>query len=163
MEDDDEPVLKPDGIRPDEQPRRARWSALFNFTTRQHAVPLTLALVFSVISGIVIPAVSIFMGRIFNQFTEFGGGKIGGQELVRKVSVNCIALVAIGTGSWLLNGGYFMFWLVFGELQAKSVRDKLFDGLMQKDMEWYDLRKNGVGALIPRLQRSGPIAMLTMC
>lgn len=73
--------------------------------------------------------------------------------MVKKVAVNCIAIVGVGAGSWVLNGGFFMFWLVFGELQAKIVRDKLFDGLMQKDMEWYDLRKNGIGALILRLQR----------
>lgn len=136
-----------------EQPRRAGWLSLFNFTSKHHTPTLTIALILSIISGIVIPAVSIFLGKIFNLFTEYASGKISGHVLVSKVSINCIALVAIGVGSWALNGGYFMFWLVFGELQAKSVRDRLFDGLMQKDMEWYDMRKNGVSALIPRLQR----------
>ncbi|KAI9784929.1 MAG: hypothetical protein M1816_000565 [Peltula sp. TS41687] len=137
---------------PGKRPRRAGWLSLFNFTSKHHTPTLTIALILSVISGIVIPAVSIFLGRIFNLFTDYAIGKITGHVLVHKVSINCIALVAIGVGSWALNGGYFMFWLVFGELQAKSVRDRLFDGLMQKDMEWYDMRKNGVSALIPRLQ-----------
>ena len=138
---------------PGEQPKRATWLSLFNFTTKRHIVPLAVALILSIISGIVIPAVAIFLGRIFNLFTEYASGSHNGDALVTKVSINCVALSAIGAGSWVLNGGYFMFWLVFGELQAQSVRDRLFDGLMQKDMEWYDMRKNGVSALIPRLQR----------
>ncbi len=137
----------------EESPRRARWVSLFNFTSRGHTAHLVLAVTFAIVSGVVIPAVAIFLGRLFNLFTDFGGSQIGGQDLVKKVAVNCIAIVGVGAGSWVLNGGFFMFWLVFGELQAKIVRDKLFDGLMQKDMEWYDLRKNGIGALILRLQR----------
>ncbi|KAI9843976.1 MAG: hypothetical protein M1837_006018 [Sclerophora amabilis] len=95
---------------------------------------------------------SIFLGKIFDSFTNFGGGKLNGHELMSKVTTNCIAIVAVGGFGWLLNSGYFMFWLIFGELQAKSVRDQLFDDMMEKDMEWYDMRKNGIGALIPRLQ-----------
>jgi ATP-binding cassette subfamily B (MDR/TAP) protein 1 len=68
------------------------------------------------------------------------------------VSLDALALVGLGSASWLLNGGYFMLWLAFGELQAKSVREKLFDGMLEKDMEWYDMRKNGIGALVPRFQ-----------
>lgn len=133
---------------------RAGWRSLFNFTKKSHTTPLVLALVLSVVSGIVVPVVTIFVGRLFNSFTEFGGGKLSGPELVSKVSLDCLALVGIGGASWFLNGGYFMFWLVFGELQAKSARDQLFEGLMEKDMAWYDMRMDGIGALIPRLQRS---------
>ena len=43
-------------------------------------------------------------------------------------------------------------WLAYGELQAKSARDRLFHGLLEKEIEWYDLRMNGIGALLPRLQ-----------
>lgn len=133
--------------------KHAPWRSLFNFTIKNHTVPLLIALFLSIVSGIVMPAMSIFLGKLFNSFAEFGGGKISGQQLLSNVSIDCIALVGIGAAGWLFNGGFFMFWLVFGELQAQSVRKKLFDGLMQKDMEWYDMRKNGVGGLIPRLQR----------
>ncbi|KAI9807904.1 MAG: hypothetical protein M1825_005210 [Sarcosagium campestre] len=129
------------------------WLSLFHFTKKDHLVTLVVALAFAIISGLVIPAVSVFLGRIFNTFTEFGAGSIEGHELVTKVAIDCLALASLGATSWVLNGGFFMFWIVFGELQARNVRDRLFDGLMEKDMEWYDLRKNGIGALMPRLQR----------
>lgn len=63
-----------------------------------------------------------------------------------------LALVGLGSASGLLNAGYFMFWILFGELQAKSARDKLFEGMLEKEMEWYDMRKSGIDTLISRLQ-----------
>ena len=131
---------------------QASWKSLFNFTTKAHYIPLCLGLLLSVCSGIIIPALALLLGRIFDSFTDFGAGRLSGPGLISRVSQNATYLAALGSASWLLNGSYFMFWLVFGELQAKSVRDKLFNGMLQKDMEWYDLRKAGVGALIPRLQ-----------
>jgi ATP-binding cassette, subfamily B (MDR/TAP), member 1 len=132
--------------------KRPGWRSLFNFTTRIHLVPLALAIIFSVASGIIIPVLAILLGKLFGLFTEFGADKISGSELVKKVSIYGIALVGLGSASGLLNAGYFMVWLIFGELQAKSVRDRLFDGMLEKDMEWYDMRKNGVDTLISRLQ-----------
>jgi len=137
---------------PDEEVRRAGWRSLFSFTTKRHVFPLLVAIIFSIASGIVIPALALFLGGVFDSFTNFGAGTLSASELVKKVSWDGLALVGLGSASWLLNGGYFMLWLAFGELQAKSVRDKLFDGMLEKDMEWYDMRKNGIGALLPRFQ-----------
>ena len=135
------------------QAGNARWRSLFNFTKRTHITTLIFATILSIISGFIAPAVSVFAGKLFAAFTDFGGGRTEGSELVSRVSIQCVALIALGGASWVLNGGYFMLWLVFGELQAKNARERLFDGLMEKDMAWYDMRKDGVGAMIPRLQR----------
>lgn len=132
--------------------KRPGWRSLFNFTNRTHIFTLSLALVLSVTSGIVIPVLAVLLGKMFGLFTDFGADKISGSELIKKVSVYGIGLVGLGSASGLLNAGYFMIWLIFGELQAKSVRNKLFDGMLEKDMEWYDMRKNGVETLISRLQ-----------
>lgn len=140
-----------DDVRTD-RVKRASWRSLFNFTSKSHLFPLLAALTLSVASGIIIPALALFLGKVFDSFTSFGAGAISGSSLIRKVSKNAVGLAGLGCASWLLNGCYFMAWLVFGELQAKSVRDRLFDGMLQKDMEWYDMRKAGVGALMPRLQ-----------
>lgn len=129
------------------------WLSLFHFTSRLHLFPLSVALALSIASGIIIPALAIILGRIFGLFTSYGATGISGSDLVKKVSIYGIALVGLGTASGLLNAGFFMFWLIFGELQAKSVRDKLFDGMLEKDMEWYDMRKSGIDTLISRLQK----------
>lgn len=137
----------------DDQVKRATWRSLFNFTSRSHIVPLLLALVLSVVSGIIIPAVTVFLGKIFDSFTSFGGQQIRGPDLVKQVSTYALWLLGLGCTSGFLSGGFFMNWLVFGELQAKSAREKLFDGMLDKEMEWYDMRKAGIDTLTSRLQR----------
>ena len=136
----------------DQQAIQARWSSLFAFTTRAHMLPFSIALGLSVVSGVIMPALALFLGMIFDSFTAFGSGAVDGGTLADRVSMNAIYLVALGGASWLLNGTYFMLWLVFGELQAKSARDKLYAGMLEKEMAWYDNRKAGINALVPRTQ-----------
>ncbi|KAL8826729.1 MAG: hypothetical protein Q9170_007293 [Blastenia crenularia] len=131
---------------------KARWRSLFAFTSPSHFLSLCLALWFSVASGVVTPVLSYLLGKIFGYFTDFGGGKFGGPELIKKVSKYAIGLTGLGAASGLLHTGFFGFWLVFGELQARSARNSLFAGMLEKDMEWYDMRKDGTEALIQRLQ-----------
>lgn len=128
------------------------WWSLFSFTSRTHLFSLSVALCLSVASGIIIPVFAIILGRVFDLFTKYGAKEISGSDLVKKVSVWGLGLVGLGSGSGILNAGYFMAWLVFGELQAKSAREKLFDGMLKKDMDWYDMRKAGIDTLISRLQ-----------
>ena len=137
----------------DASARRATWQSLFNFTSRIHALPFLLALILSVASGIIIPALAVFLGKIFDLFTSFGTGKISGSDLVSEVSRYGILLSGLGCASGILNSVYYGLWLTFGELQAKSAREKLFDGMLDKDMDWYDMRKAGIDTLISRLQR----------
>ncbi|KAL8773245.1 MAG: hypothetical protein Q9209_001923 [Squamulea sp. 1 TL-2023] len=134
------------------QTNKPRWRSLFAFTTRPHLLPLCLALVLSVSSGVVSPVMSYLLGKVFDCFTSFGAGKYGGSELVRNVSRYALGITGLGAASGILHAGYFGFWLVFGELQAKGARDSLFGSMLEKDMEWYDMRKDGVEALIQRLQ-----------
>ena len=98
------------------------------------------------------PTMALFLGWIFDAFTAFGAGTIMGNDLAGRVTQNAMYLVILGGASWFFNGSYFMLWLVFGELQAKSARDALYIGMLEKEMAWYDNRKAGINALIPRTQ-----------
>ena len=131
------------------QTKFARWRDLFNFTSKAHTLVLILALILSIASGIVIPALAVFIGKIFDYFTDFGGEEISGPDLKKKVSTYARALLALGCASGLLNAFYFSFWMLFGELQAKSARERLFEGMLDKDMEWYD---KGIAGIDTRLQ-----------
>ncbi|KAL8648109.1 MAG: hypothetical protein Q9226_006136, partial [Calogaya cf. arnoldii] len=131
---------------------KPRWRSLFAFTIRPHILPLFLAVMLSVSSGVVSPVLSYLLGKVFDCFTRFGIGKYDASELIRNVSKYALGVTCLGVASGLMHAGYFGFWLVFGELQAKAARDSLFGSMLEKDMEWYDMRKDGVEALIQRLQ-----------
>ena len=131
---------------------KSKWKSLFNFSSRQHAPILVIALLLSTAAGITGPALAVFFGRIFDSFSAYGSGATDGAMLTRKVSNDAIALCILGGTVWLLKGGYFGLWIGFGELQAKNARDRLFQNLLEKDLEWYEMCTSGIGALLPRLQ-----------
>ncbi|KAK2761305.1 hypothetical protein FQN54_001827 [Arachnomyces sp. PD_36] len=126
--------------------------SLFNFTTRKHLPPLLSALTLTLAAGILVPISAIFLGRLFDAFSSFGSGTINGDALADRVSANCIILVGLGAATWVLNGGYFTLWVAFGELQARVVREEMFADLLRKDLEWFEMRRDGMGSFLPRLQ-----------
>ncbi|KAI5837635.1 P-loop containing nucleoside triphosphate hydrolase protein [Morchella snyderi] len=136
----------------DEDPHNHSWSSLFTFTNRKHILPLTAAVFFALLNGLVIPTTAIILGRLFNAFATFGAGLIPANELVDQVRVFAIQLAALGTASWCLGGAFYASWGLFGELQAVGARERLFEGLVDKDMQWYDTRRNGVAGLLARVQ-----------
>jgi ATP-binding cassette subfamily B (MDR/TAP) protein 1 len=126
----------------------APWRALFFFTTKSHLTCLIVALVASLASGAITPAQSYLLGKAFNTFTSSGSPS----NILKTVSNYALYLAALGVGSWLTHFVFFSAWLAFGELQANSARERLFLGMLDKEIEWYDMRKTGIGAMIPRLQ-----------
>jgi len=130
----------------------APWRALFYFTTRSHLPSLIIGLVSAVICGVAAPAQSLLLGKAFGLFSKYATGNISGDDLLLQEKRYVYYMLAIGLGSWVAHFVFFTCWLAFGELQAKSARDRLFNGLLLKEIEWYDQRKNGVAALISRLQ-----------
>lgn len=95
---------------------------------------------------------AIFFGKIFSIFTKVGLGNSSGHEALVAISKWCIALASLGGAAWLIEGTFLSSWMVFGELQAKSVREQMFVGMLDKEMEWYDLRQDGIGSLLIRIQ-----------
>ena len=131
---------------------RAHWHFLFNFTSKRDSIPFLLALTSSVAAGIIAPILAVFLGHIFDLFTNSGAGEISGNILLRKVSMNAVILAVLGTASGFLHASYFMLWLIFGELQGKHARERLFDCLVEKDMGWFDMRTEGIDTLLSRSQ-----------
>lgn len=135
-----------------ENAQPAPWKSLFFFTSKANLPVLILGIVCSVIAGAVIPAQSYLTGKIFSGFVSYASGAYDAEKLMQEQRKYILYLVAVAGASWVFHSLEFMSWLAFGELQAKSARDRLFHGLLEKDIEWYDMRKNGIGALLPRLQ-----------
>ncbi|KAG9926134.1 putative ABC transporter, partial [Aureobasidium melanogenum] len=124
------------------------WRALFFFTTKSHLTCLFIGIAAALAAGGITPAQSYLLGKAFNAFTNSNSPS----AVLSSVTNYTIYLVALGVGSWLVHSVFFSAWLAFGELQANSARERLFLGMLDKEIEWYDMRKNGIGALIPRLQ-----------
>jgi ATP-binding cassette subfamily B (MDR/TAP) protein 1 len=132
--------------------RKAGWKALFSFTTRAHLGVLAFGTISSVLFGLVLPAASVMLGLIVNQITNYGAGRVNGDELLDGVSKYCTYLTALAAASWVINAFSQTLWMAFGEMQARSARNRIFNNLLSKDIVWYDVRRNGIGAFLPQVQ-----------
>lgn len=130
-----------------------RWKSLFNFTTRSHVPVLLLAISCSVAAAFLLPMMAIFFGSFFNVFSDFASSQIDGEKFMHDSLLRLYGLFAVGVATFLFNGALFCLWLMFGELQAREVREMLFQSLLDRDIEWYEARITGVGTLLTRIQR----------
>ena len=128
------------------------WRSLFAFTTRQHATIAAGAVVASIFSGLIRPTSAIIFGKLFGALTDYGARNVNSEELLHKVSIWCMGLALLGVATWIVEAGFFSLWLIFGELQAKCARQKMFSGMLDKNMEWYDLHEDGVASLLSRIE-----------
>ncbi|KAM0717727.1 hypothetical protein Q7P37_007579 [Cladosporium fusiforme] len=136
----------------DDSTKKAPWRALFFFTTRSNIPIFITGVFFSVVAGATAPFNAWIQGKIFESFSTLGASQTNGEQVYKDNRKYVLYFVALAAATWITNTGQFAAWMSFGELQAKSARDRLFHGLLEKDVEWYDMRKHGIGALLPRLQ-----------
>ena len=130
----------------------SNWRALFAFTTRKHAAILACGGISAFLGGVLRPGAAIFIGYIFTAVTQYGAESLSGQETLNTVSKWCLALTALGGAAWLLEALLLSGWITFGELQARTAREKLFRDMLNKEMEWYDRRKDGLRPFLVRIQ-----------
>lgn len=128
------------------------WKSLFGFTTRKHLPTLTVGAAVALLGGCVTPVLAIFLGNVFNLFTEFGAGQIAAHGLRSQIVTNCLGMIGLGVAGWILNGTYFAMFVAFGEMQASTIRRKVFAELLKRDVEWFEAQSEGSGAFLSGIQ-----------
>lgn len=131
---------------------KPNWKSLFGFTTRKHLPTLILGSISALIASCVTPALAVFLGNVFDSFTSFGSGQINAGKLRSEIVANCFGMIGLGVAGWFLNGAYFASFVAFGELQASSVRSKVFVELLKRDVEWFEAQREGAGAFLSGIQ-----------
>ncbi|KAF2665239.1 P-loop containing nucleoside triphosphate hydrolase protein [Microthyrium microscopicum] len=131
--------------------QQPKWKALFNFTTRKHLPFLILAVISSAAAGAAVPLNSYLIGKVFGAFTSFAAGQIEKDAFKHNIATYNIYIVIIAASNWLFASFAFFLWHTFGDLQARSARERLFNALLVRQVEWFDRRRDGVGALTTRI------------
>lgn len=128
------------------------WKALFSFTTRKHLPVLACAVLASTLAALTFPALAVLYGLLFREFGTVAKGDQSDSQFLEQVSTYCIYVTLVGGISWLGNSLYFAAFVTFGEMQARSARERIFGALLNKDMAWYDTQDTGVAAFLPAMQ-----------
>ncbi|KAK4197373.1 putative ABC transporter expressed in the mitochondrial inner membrane [Triangularia verruculosa] len=131
---------------------RSTFATLFSFTRPKH-IPLILLSFFTaslVAAGRT--AYAIMLGKIFEIVSKWGAGSLAPDEFVSQISQWSIYFVLLGLGVWLFSSIDIALWVVSGELRARTTRETMFGALLRKTAGWYDLRGEGVWALLVQVQ-----------
>ncbi|KAK0736033.1 P-loop containing nucleoside triphosphate hydrolase protein [Apiosordaria backusii] len=131
---------------------RSTFATLFSFTRPKH-IPLILLSFFTaslVAAGRT--AYAIMLGKIFEIVSKWGAGSLTPTEFVSQISQWSIYFVLLGLGVWLFSSIDIALWVVSGELRARTTREVMFGALLRKTAGWYDLRGEGVWALLVQVQ-----------
>jgi len=122
------------------------YGGLYRFCTSADFALLVPAIAVSSASGLLNPAFTILLGRIFTSFGAFSSGIISADELERQITRYVIGICILGAAAWCIGWGHMSLWLAFGENTARRAREQIMKGLMGKSVTWYDKKgiDNGV-------------------
>lgn len=134
------------------QPRSSSWKDLFVFTKAAHAVTLVAALLSSGLAAGFKVGLAVVLGQVFNIISGYASGERSGQNTVSNIARWSLIIFGLGIGNWIANSVFLALWVVFGELQASSVRHDTFLSLLSKDMSWFESQEQGVSSLLARIQ-----------
>jgi ATP-binding cassette subfamily B (MDR/TAP) protein 1 len=134
------------------KPIRSSFRHLFSFTRWNQAAPLIAALAASAAFAAIKSIYPIFLGKIFNVVSDFGAGRRSGTETLHEISHWSQILIGLGLINCLSGSAFLSLWVIFGELQAKSVRQDIFKSLLSKNIAWFDSLDQGISSLLVRIQ-----------
>jgi ATP-binding cassette, subfamily B (MDR/TAP), member 1 len=131
---------------------------LYRFCTNADLALLIPAIIASVGSGLLIPAFTILLGKIFTSFGSFSTGQIPAGELEKQATPFVIGICVVGAAAWAFGWAHMALWLAFGENTARRARERVMKGLLQKNMAWYDKRvvDNGVSGSMNKAVKYHP-------
>ncbi|KAK4187799.1 putative ABC transporter expressed in the mitochondrial inner membrane [Podospora australis] len=131
---------------------RSTFATLFSFTHRRHIPLVAISFFTATIVAAGRTAYAILLGKIFEVVSEWGAGALTSSGLLAEISQWCIYFVLLGLGVWLFSSIDIALWVVCGEIRARTTRETMFGALLGKTAGWYDLRGEGVWALLVQVQ-----------
>lgn len=125
---------------------------MYVFTRRKHSPTIAFALVSTFASALFRPTAAILFGKIFSALNKYSAGTATLESTIHDIAKWCAALAVLGCCAWIVEGAFLSSWMTFGESQAKNARDRMLEGMLVTEMEWYDSQQDGIGALLIRVQ-----------
>jgi ABC transporter transmembrane region len=121
-----------------EESPKPSYRGLYRFCTDADLALLLPAIAVSIASGLIIPAFTILLGKIFTSFGSFSTVQASPNDLNRQVTPFVAGICVIGAVAWVLGWARMALWLTFGEDAARRARERIMKGLLEKDITWFD-------------------------
>jgi ATP-binding cassette subfamily B (MDR/TAP) protein 1 len=143
--------VSPEQVQP-QQKSSSPWKHLFAFTTPRQAGVIACAVVTAAVVAAGKTVYTVLLGKIFDISTKYGSNLLGGQETLTQISQWLAYLTVLGVAVWLSSSLDMALWITSGELRAVTARKTLFSTMIQKEMDWFDSRGDGMSSLVIQTQ-----------
>lgn len=118
----------------------------FFFLSAAQIPILAIGTVLAIATGLAPVALTIVLGQVFNVLADLS--KFSSKhEYLHAVLQKTSLFLAVGAAGLALNWALFFCWMRIGELQASSLRRKVFHSYLQRPLAWYDQNQNLTGEL----------------
>jgi ATP-binding cassette subfamily B (MDR/TAP) protein 1 len=128
------------------------WNHLFAFTTPKQYGTIVGAVATACVVAAGKTIYTVLLGKIFDIATKYGSNLLGGQDTLAQISQWCGYLTVLGVAMWLLSSIDMALWITSGELRAVAAKNTLFATMIQKEMDWFDLRGDGMASMAIQTQ-----------
>ncbi|CAG8441320.1 14167_t:CDS:1 [Funneliformis mosseae] len=126
---------------------------IFRFATLFDYVLMTLGTFFSMISGLIIPLMSNFLGDIFEVFTERETGIITKQTFNQRINSLLLNFTLLGIVSFILTTCMITCWSWTGERQAKRMKLIYFNSLLKMGISYFEVNEVTSGGLLASMNK----------
>ena len=115
-----------------------------NCTTQDILFRIVPPVILAAVAAIVPMYMTILVGDAFGAFSYFplDARQSTPQDrfkLMADISHSCLILTLVGLAGWVVNCVMIGLWVRVGELIAHRLRGAVFESVMQRGMEWFDL------------------------
>ncbi|GES79406.1 multidrug resistance protein 1 [Rhizophagus clarus] len=126
---------------------------MFQFATLFDYLLMTLGMFFSILSGLLIPFLSIFFGSIFGVFTDKETGIITKQLFEQRVNFLIFRFTLLGIGAFALTALMITCWMWTGERQAKRMKITYFKSLLRMNISYFESDEITSGGLLTSVNK----------
>jgi ATP-binding cassette, subfamily B (MDR/TAP), member 1 len=125
---------------------------LFFFSTWRCSLLLALGVVASILAGALRASFPILLGKVFSVLSGYREGSPEADNTVTEISESCVALLVLGGVGWAVNFVSVFAMSMVGEIQAQNSRRRVFQALLEAELEWFDRQHHGTSSLLIRSQ-----------
>ncbi|EXX52002.1 uncharacterized protein OCT59_000541 [Rhizophagus irregularis] len=126
---------------------------IFQFATLFDYLLMTLGMFFSILSGLVIPLLSNFLGRIFGVFTDKETGVITKRLFEQRINSLIFEFTLLGIGAFALTALMITCWMWTGERQAKRMKTTYFKSLLRMNISYFESDEITSGGLLTSVNK----------
>lgn len=132
---------------PKQQSTTKRAGSIFHFSTKadlKYSIPAIIA---TTLTALTSPVLTILLGAIFDALAQFNKNEATPREFMKNVLLYASGIFSLGVGTVVLSWFMLSCWCLYADRQSQRVRSIVFSSLVYKELSWFDITPNIMGAL----------------